>query len=142
MTGQIARGCVKMDLTAKEGLVRRSLIAAALVIFATFGALAQDQVYRIGDGVKSPVIIKEVKPNYTEGAIRRKVQGTVEVTAVVLTDGTVEDSVKVIRSLDEELDQQAVNAARQWRFRPGMKDGQPVAVQVSIELTFTLRDKK
>ena len=121
--------------------MRTSLTAGALVILMAGGILAEDQVYKIGNGVTSPVLTKEVKPNYTEGAMRRKVQGVVEVSAVVLTDGSVDD-VKVIRSLDEELDQQAVKAARQWKFRPGTKDGHPVAVQVSIELTFTLRDKK
>jgi TonB family protein len=125
----------------KGDTVRTSLTAAALVILIAGGVLAQDQVYKIGNGVTSPVLTKEVKPNYTKSPMRRKVQGVVELTAVVLTDGTV-DHVKVIRSLDEELDEQAVKAARQWRFRPGTKDGQPVAVQVSIELTFTLRDKK
>jgi TonB family protein len=43
------------------------------------------------------------------------------------------------RSLDEDLDQQAIKAIKQWTFKPGTKDGDPVAVQVFIELTFTLR---
>jgi TonB family protein len=50
-------------------------------------------------------------------------------------------SVKVSRSLDPVfgLDEEAIKAARQWRFSPGMRDGQPVAVAVVIEMTFTLR---
>ena len=50
-----------------------------------------------------------------------------------------DDDVRVTRSPDEELDQEAVKAARQWKFKPGTKDGRPVAVQVNIELTFTLK---
>ena len=58
---------------------------------------------------------------------------------VVLSDGTVGD-VTVLRSLDTVygLDAQAVSAAKQWVFMPGMKDGQAVAVRVTIEMTFTL----
>ena len=122
--------------------MRTILTAAALSVVLAGGGLAgQDQVYKIGNGVKSPVLTKEVKPNYTKAAMDRKVQGIVEVDAVVLKNGTVGD-VTVTRSLDEDLDQEAVKAAKQWRFRPGTKDGEPVAVRVNIELTFTLRDKK
>jgi TonB family protein len=49
--------------------------------------------------------------------------------------------VEIIRSLDSSfgLDQEAIKAAKQWRFRPGMRQGEPVAVLVRIELDFTLR---
>ena len=116
-------------------------VAALAVVLAGGGLTAQEQVYKIGDVIKSPVLIKEVKPNYTEAAMRRKVQGVVELTAVVLKDGTVGDTT-VKRSLDEDLDQEAIKAAKQWTFKPGTKDSEPVNVQVNIELTFTLRDKR
>ena len=122
--------------------MRSILITAALV--AGFVAMpgAQEPTHRLGEqGVKSPVLIREVKPKYTEGAMRRKVQGLVEVNAVILKDGTVGD-VEVTKSLDEELDQEAIAATKQWKFRPGTKDGEPVNVTVFIELTFTLRDKR
>ena len=66
--------------------------------------------------------------------------GTVLLGAVVLADGTV-GNVTVTRSLDTTfgLDQEAVKAAKQWKFKPGTKDGKPVAVRVQIELTFTLK---
>jgi len=53
---------------------------------------------------------------------------------------TVND-VEVVRSLDTEygLDEQAIKAAKQWRFKPGTKDGKAVAVRVSLEMTFTLK---
>jgi len=59
--------------------------------------------------------------------------------ARVKADGTVDNDVRVIRSLDTDLDQQAVIAARQWTFKPGTKDGKAVDVQVNIELSFTLK---
>jgi TonB family protein len=119
--------------------MRTSLTVAALAFLATASALAQDPVYKVGDGVKAPVLTREVKPSYTEGAMRRRVQGTVETSSVVLADGTVGD-VSVTRSLDSELDAEAIRAVKQWQFKPGTKDDRPVPVAVAIELTFTLRD--
>lgn len=122
--------------------MRKMLMAAGLTVAVAAGAAADAQVYSMRDkGVVSPVLVLEVKPKYTEDAMRRKVQGTVEVTAVVRETG-VPDTFSVIRSLDPDLDQEAINAAQQWRFKPGLREGQPVAVKVNIELTFTLRDKK
>ena len=122
--------------------MRTILIAVALAAGISAVAGAQAPAHKIGDeGVKAPELVSEVKPKYTEGAMRRKVQGTVEVDAIILKDGTVGD-VTIKRSLDEELDQEAIEATKQWKFRPGTKAGEPVNVQVSIELTFTLRDKR
>jgi TonB family protein len=97
-------------------------------------------VYRPGSGVTDPSVVREVKPQYTADAMRAKVQGTVLLECIVLPDGSVGD-VSVRRSLDPTfgLDQEAIKAAKQWRFRPGRLKGDPVAVIVTIELTFTLR---
>ncbi len=96
--------------------------------------------YRPGSGVTTPRILREVKPQYTADALRAKIQGTVMVDAVVLPDGTV-GRVEVVKSLDSVfgLDQEAIKAAKQWRFAPGLKQGVPVPVLVTIELTFNLR---
>lgn len=96
--------------------------------------------YRPGSGVEIPRVLREVKPQYTADAMRAKVQGVVELEAVVLPDGSV-DEVRVTRSLDRTfgLDNEAIKAVKQWRFAPGTRLGQPVAVLVTIELTFTLR---
>lgn len=96
--------------------------------------------YRPGNGVSLPQLIREVKPAYTSDAMRAKIQGTVLLECVVRSDGAITD-IQVLRSLDPTfgLDQEAVKAARQWRFRPGMRMGEPVSVVITIELTFTLR---
>ena len=96
--------------------------------------------YQPGNGVTSPVVIREKTPEYTSDAMRAKIQGTVEVEAIVMPDGSV-GQIRIVRSLDDRfgLDQKAVEAVRQWRFEPGRRQGQPVAVIVTIELTFTLR---
>ncbi len=97
-------------------------------------------VFRPGSGVEIPRMLRNVTPRYTAEAMRAKVQGVVLVEAVVLPDGSVGD-VTVIRSLDKVfgLDEEAIKAARQMRFLPGTRFGEPVAVLVTIELTFTLR---
>ena len=99
-----------------------------------------DGPYRLGGGVTTPRVLKEVKPQYTAQAMRAKIQGSVLLECVVLPDGTA-GSVRVVRSLDSTfgLDQEAMKAARQWQFAPGTRLGQAVPVVVTIEIAFTLR---
>lgn len=117
--------------------------AAAVDRFPMSGALyAQTTVYgaKPGKGTTLPVVLKELKPDYTREAMQKKIQGSVFLSIVINEKGDVSE-VKVDRSLDAEygLDQRAVDAAWQWKFKPGMKDGQPVAVRVTLELTFKLK---
>ena len=95
-------------------------------------------VYRPGGAVSGPRLIKEVKPSYTNDALRRKIQGAVVLEAVVTVDGCP-SQVRVIRSLDPEgLDAQAVAAVAQWQFEPGRLAGTPVDVLVTIQLDFRI----
>ena len=96
--------------------------------------------YRPGNGVETPVLLKEIKPQYTAQAMRAKIQGEVLLECVVHPDGSV-GNIRVVRSLDSTfgLDQEAIKAARQWRFKPGMRKGEPVPVLVTIAIAFTLR---
>jgi protein TonB len=96
--------------------------------------------YRPGNGVETPRLLKEVKPQYTAQAMRAKIQGEVLLECIVGPDGQV-GNIRVVRSLDSSfgLDQEAIKAARQWRFAPGTRQGQPVAVLVTIAIAFTLR---
>jgi len=97
-------------------------------------------VFRPGNGVTPPRVLREARPEYTSEAMRARIQGTVWLEVVVLPDGTV-GNVTVVRSLDRVfgLDSQAVAAARQWLFAPGTRLGEPVAVLVTLELFFNLR---
>ena len=133
--------------------VRRSLaLFVALLVSAPLAAqqtpvqkAAEDAeflkgVYVAGvDGVTYPVVLKEVKPKYTADAMREKLQGQVEIQAVIGGDGKVERA-RVIQSLDKVLglDNAALEAAKAWVFRPGTKDGQPVPVVVNLMLDFRL----
>ncbi len=91
------------------------------------------------DGVVLPTVVRQVNPQYTQPAKEAKIQGDVKLSVVVLADGTVGD-VTVTQSLDTEfgLDQQAVDATRLWQFKPGTKDGSPVAVRVEVLIRFAL----
>lgn len=87
-----------------------------------------------------PRVIREVKPNYTRGAMDAKIAGTVRIEVVVEKDGTVGEAI-IIGSLDQKfgLDQEALKAIKQWTFAPGVRLGAPVAVIIAVELTFTLK---
>ena len=76
-----------------------------------------------------------VEPSYTSGALKRQVSGLVYVEAVVMPDGTV-GRARIVHSLDQELDIQALNAVRRWTFVPAQRGGQPVAFVVQLEVQF------
>jgi len=88
-------------------------------------------------GVVIPRPIYKVEPTYTEDAKIAKIQGSVRLSLVIDELGRAED-IQVALSLDPGLDQQAVEAVRQWQFTPGTKDGVPVPVKALIEVNFRL----
>lgn len=98
--------------------------------------------YRPGSLVTNPEVLYEKKPAYTAEAMRAKIQGSVEIEGVVMPDGTLANP-RIVRSLDKMhgLDQKALEAVTQWKFKPGRlkSTNQPVPIIVTIELTFTLR---
>lgn len=94
---------------------------------------------RPGPGVSPQRVVRDVRPIYTRLARQARIQGGVVVESVVRRDGSVGDAV-VVRSLDRTfgLDQEALNAIKQWRFVPGTRSGGPVDVVVTVELVFAL----
>jgi protein TonB len=114
-------------------------VLLALAFVALVGA--QDStIYVPGNGVSLPQVTRSVQPGYTSEAMQNRIEGKVGLDAVVLADGTVGD-VKVVQSLDSVygLDKNAVAAMTQWEFKPGMKDGKPVAVRIHVEMAYTLK---
>jgi TonB family protein len=91
----------------------------------------------VGGGVSAPRPIYDPDPEYSEQARQAKYQGAVLLWVVVGPDGRPRD-IRVQRSLGMGLDEKAIEAVKQWRFEPARKDGQPVAVQVNIEVNFRL----
>jgi periplasmic protein TonB len=96
--------------------------------------------YQIGNGVLPPELIHRTSPQYTAEAMRAKIQGISMLSGIVGVDGTLQD-IRISRSLDSTfgLDQEAIKCVRQWRFRPGTKQGRAVPVYVTIEVAFNLR---
>jgi periplasmic protein TonB len=115
-------------------------LAVAVAVIASFAAIQAQEVYKVGNGVSAPVVIRQINPEYTPEALAAGIQGVVALETVVQPDGNVRD-VKIVKSLDDVLglDRQAVNAAKEWRFKPGTKDGKAVAVSVTLEMRFTLK---
>jgi TonB family protein len=94
-----------------------------------------------GSGVTDPVPIVRYEPVYTPDAAAHRIEGEVWVECTVTINGLCSDT-RVVRSLDSRygLDDAAVRAARQWRFRPGRRaNGEPVPVVVSIAIAFSIR---
>ncbi len=94
-------------------------------------------VYAIGGGVTGPVPIYAPEPEYSDEGRRARMQGTVIVELIVDRNGTTRN-FKVIQSLGLGLDEQAVKTVATWRFKPGTKDGKPVAVIADIYVGFHL----
>jgi periplasmic protein TonB len=97
-------------------------------------------VFQPGNGVTMPVEIRKGVPRYTTEAMRARIQGSIMIECVVDTTGAC-TNIRVRRSFDPAfgLDQEAINAAAQWRFRPGTRLGRPVPVVVTMEIAFALR---
>jgi TonB family protein len=95
--------------------------------------------YRVGSGgVVPPALLKEVRPKYTPDALRDRIEGTVVLEVVVGRDGHP-GAIRVIRPLDPGLDNEAILAAREWRFTPGRVGDTPVDVLVTIQVDFHIR---
>jgi periplasmic protein TonB len=94
-------------------------------------------VYKVGGGISAPTAISSPDPQYTEEARRAKKQGMCTLWLIVDSTGRPRD-IRVVRGLGFGLDEKALEAVRNWRFQPALKDGKPVDVQISVEVEFHL----
>jgi TonB family protein len=101
------------------------------------GTMGPDGIYSAGGGVSQPAVIQRVAPIYSEEARKAKYSGTVTLGVIVDAEGKARD-IHVVRSLGMGLDEKAIEAVKKWKFRPAMKDGQPVPVRAMIEVNFRL----
>lgn len=90
-----------------------------------------------GFALEAPVAVRKVDPRYPTVARQQRVEGTVFLYGVIREDGAV-DSVRIVHSVHELLDQNAVAAFERWRFQPGRKNGAPVSLEVVVEIPFRL----
>ncbi|HWY22103.1 MAG TPA: energy transducer TonB [Candidatus Acidoferrum sp.] len=131
----------------KRPFARNITLASALAfLLGGVVVLAQEPpdkspevVYEVGLGsdVTPPKPIYNPDPTYVDKARKKKINGVVVVAMIVTAEGKVRD-VKVIKSLDPDLDKQAIAAVRTWKFEPATKDGKPVAVHLKTEVDFRL----
>ena len=119
-------------ILARAVELRRSEIAA-INGTRTFTGSA----HRIGATVARPELVQKMEPAYTNIARLLRYQGTAVLKMIVAPDGTARN-VQLVKSLGLGLDAQAARAVQQWVFKPGMMDGQPVAVDATVEVNFRL----
>jgi len=91
---------------------------------------------RVSSGVAQGLLVRQVKPQYPQLALRARIQGTVVLQAVIGKDGAVQD-LRVV-SGHPLLTTAAIEAVKQWRYRPYYLNDEPVAVDTQINVSFTL----
>jgi protein TonB len=94
-------------------------------------------VMKIGGGVSTPVLIHQVEPEFSEQARKAKFMGNVVVNLVVDPQG-MPRNVRVVQGVGMGLDEKAMEAVRQYRFRPAMEGGKAVAVEMNVEVEFQI----
>jgi TonB family protein len=99
---------------------------------------AADGTLRVGGDVNAPVVLSKVEPVYTEEARKARIMGIVIVEATIGRDGLVKN-VSVLKPLPFGLDQAAVDAVKQWTFKPATMNGQPVDVRFNLTVNFRLQ---
>jgi TonB family protein len=121
------------SLRQQASAARKALGARALVVRQPSSASA----YRVGIGISPPLLLRKVDPEYSDEARAAQYQGTAVVAVEVGPDG-IAHNMKVVRGLGLGLDEKALQAISQWHFKPGAKDGEPIAVMATIEINFRL----
>ncbi len=99
-----------------------------------------DSPVRVGGNVKAPIVIEpRAEPKYTEIARKARIAGIVIIEAVIDRDGNVTEA-RILKGLPMGLEQEALNAIRQWKFKPGTLNGQPVPVYYNLTVNFRLNE--
>jgi TonB family protein len=111
-----------------------SCCAAWLLPAQTSGSNDDETVYDLGPGVTPPRVVKQVNPRYSTDHGVRAV-GSVIIALVVNSKGLPQDP-HVVKGIDKDLDESAVEAVKEWRFAPAQKNGKAVAVRVSVQIQF------
>jgi periplasmic protein TonB len=94
-------------------------------------------VMSVGGGVSAPQVIHSIQPEFTPEARQANYEGTVSIQLIVDSQGNPQ-AIHVVRHLGMGLDQKAIEAVQQYRFRPAIYQGHPVAVQMVIDVEFHL----
>lgn len=98
-----------------------------------------DQSIAITDDITPPRLAEVASPDYTAEAKKKKIEGAVTLAIVVDKKGDVIDA-RVVKGLGYGLDENAIIAVKEWKYKPAEKDGEPVAVKMEVTVDFSLRD--
>ena len=98
---------------------------STVVLLLLVAMVANAQPYRVGGDVKAPVAIARVEPLYPDEARQARISGIVILETTIDRNGVIRD-VRVLKPLPFGLSQAAVDAVKQWSFKPGTKNGEPV----------------
>jgi TonB family protein len=112
------------------------LTAACLLLF--LAACQSARIYKVAQVQTPPKVVSKVEPNYTDDARTAKIEGPVVLSLIVDAQGRAQ-KIRVTKSLDKGMDQEAIAAIEKWHFAPGIKDGKPVRVAATIQVNFHLR---
>jgi len=116
-----------------------SFMLAAAVLLAIIGTVPagaqseDEKVYSVGNGVTTPRVTHQVDPEHPARGFR--ISGTVLIGLIITSKGEPKE-VHVVRSLEKDVDDAAVEAVKQWHFAPATKEGKPVAVKIDVEIRF------
>lgn len=135
----------------KPGMLDGKPVPVRVILIMEFGAQGAPKRPLAADFAKGtikpdnpdvdavPIMTKKITPAYTAEALRQKIQGIVEVEAIVGEDGSVKDA-RIAKSLDTVygLDDKALAAARQFRFTPGTYRGKPAAFDMILKIEFKI----
>jgi TonB family protein len=94
-------------------------------------------VFHVGGGVAPPRVVFNPEPEFSKRARQAKYQGVAVLGLIVNKDGTP-TRIRILSPIGSGLDDQAVRAVEGWRFKPAEKDGQPVSVEIAVEVDFHL----
>ena len=95
----------------------------------------QEKIYELTSDITPPRLIHRVDPEYPSGSRGLRLEGSVIIESIITAHGEP-TTLRVVKSLAEEVDKAALDAVKQWRFEPAKKDRKPVAVRVTIEVAF------
>ena len=142
-----------MNLTGKRvevrGLRRLVVLAACAALGAAACASALALRFEVNQQPKSPTtpvhvkvalltILSKVPPVYPPEAKKDRVQGKVVLDAVIGKDGSMEN-IKVVKSVRDDLDRSAIDAVKQWKYQPYLLNGDPIEVETTINIIYSLR---
>lgn len=124
---------VSAGLVAQEGQQTDPVVLPPGLTVTVDGV--EEPIYKVKDGAKPPRPVYQPAAEFSSQARQAGYSGTV-VLALVVTSKGKPTMIRVASGAGMGLDEKAIEAVRQWKFKPATKDGKPVSVQVAVEVSF------